>query len=640
MCLLLCLLLLLLLLLLDSATPLGTVKVCVRPGDGGWMMRGEKMSEATAGALRAKATAESPAVFRGTAREDLKGFEATMLALVLKTSGITDYEVHAYDSLNKAILMAGRDRACDLVWGMHTQTPTRAWCENTSSVSGIAPCKMLDVAANSSAFQNPTPCCVDFGTPLAEETIGLIVKTPVYQQDLLGALFNSANVNIIAMVVLAVVVAAHVVWLAERHENPEQFPTEYLDGIDDAIWWSATTVTTVGYGDKAPLTTAGRIFALVWMFAGVIFLGLFAGQISTSMERASSFVQIESLADLSATDVVCTPSKIYLSLLEKYPFKHYTAMPLSACVEDLQQGKATAVYFDTPMLKYQFVVSPDLNQKYHTVSGTLPLFSLGPIYAAGKIATPRELEIKRRLNIATLEVQQTTAFHDLFLTWYPESRPNRDADASGEDGTGLNLYLCVPAVCFVVIYWGICVAIYFREENADGSKKHDRGGRLCASKKKEKVVINGTVPVAGEEEHKALEMAIDPGIGEPVIRPDGILMAETKEDSVRVGLHVSLRKKSFMRRGNELKDDEEHASHSQGHRRMLFADGPEFIGLSKELHSVHRIVLEHAQAMERSMMLLRAARQSSGAAAEYASGGSKASIEEVDTSSDEEEEKD
>lgn len=41
----------------------------------------------------------------------------------------------------------------------------------------------------------------------------------------------------------------------------------------DALWWAFTTVTTVGYGDKYPITTAGRIVAVVLMLAGV---GLFA----------------------------------------------------------------------------------------------------------------------------------------------------------------------------------------------------------------------------------------------------------------------------------------------------------------------------------------------------------------------------
>lgn len=37
----------------------------------------------------------------------------------------------------------------------------------------------------------------------------------------------------------------------------------------DAIWWAIVTITTVGYGDRYPITTGGRITAAFVMFAGV-----------------------------------------------------------------------------------------------------------------------------------------------------------------------------------------------------------------------------------------------------------------------------------------------------------------------------------------------------------------------------------
>ena len=44
--------------------------------------------------------------------------------------------------------------------------------------------------------------------------------------------------------------------------------------FDDALWWSATTVTTVGYGDRFPVTGTGRLIAVALMLAGIALLGV------------------------------------------------------------------------------------------------------------------------------------------------------------------------------------------------------------------------------------------------------------------------------------------------------------------------------------------------------------------------------
>ena len=56
---------------------------------------------------------------------------------------------------------------------------------------------------------------------------------------------------------------------AERR-SPDATITEFADGL----WWAITTVTTVGYGDRYPVTTTGRFVALAMMIGGVALLGV------------------------------------------------------------------------------------------------------------------------------------------------------------------------------------------------------------------------------------------------------------------------------------------------------------------------------------------------------------------------------
>jgi len=54
----------------------------------------------------------------------------------------------------------------------------------------------------------------------------------------------------------------------------ETSPESNIKNAEDAVWWSISTLTTVGYGDKYPVTSEGRILGMVLMTAGV---GLFGG---------------------------------------------------------------------------------------------------------------------------------------------------------------------------------------------------------------------------------------------------------------------------------------------------------------------------------------------------------------------------
>ncbi|MCC6370119.1 MAG: potassium channel family protein [Bacteroidia bacterium] len=61
----------------------------------------------------------------------------------------------------------------------------------------------------------------------------------------------------------------------------ETAPNSNIKTAEDAIWWAYVTITTVGYGDKYPVTTEGRVIAALLMTVGVGLFGTFTAFVSS-----------------------------------------------------------------------------------------------------------------------------------------------------------------------------------------------------------------------------------------------------------------------------------------------------------------------------------------------------------------------
>lgn len=65
------------------------------------------------------------------------------------------------------------------------------------------------------------------------------------------------------------------------YQQERSAPGSTIRTFGDSLWWACSTLTTVGYGDVAPVTTLGRVIAVVLMACGLALLGAVTGSFSS-----------------------------------------------------------------------------------------------------------------------------------------------------------------------------------------------------------------------------------------------------------------------------------------------------------------------------------------------------------------------
>jgi len=98
-----------------------------------------------------------------------------------------------------------------------------------------------------------------------------------------------------------------------------------INDADDALWWSVTTMTTVGLGDMYPVSTEGKIISALLMFAGIGLFGVVSGFMaslfiapSKESEKERDEIQKEIVLIQSKVEILGTKVEVMVEKPEKY----------------------------------------------------------------------------------------------------------------------------------------------------------------------------------------------------------------------------------------------------------------------------------------------------------------------------------
>ena len=102
--------------------------------------------------------------------------------------------------------------------------------------------------------------------------------------------------------VLLVIVGSLAITEAERGE-----PGSNIATWGDGLWWAMSTMTTVGYGDRFPVSLTGRLVAAALMVGGIALLGVVTATIASWLvQRVSEVTEIEVAATRAQVELLTT----------------------------------------------------------------------------------------------------------------------------------------------------------------------------------------------------------------------------------------------------------------------------------------------------------------------------------------------
>jgi polar amino acid transport system substrate-binding protein len=253
---------------------------------------------------------------------------------------------------------------------------------------------------------------VDFSYSFFESGLQILVPlnskvSPI--NSFIWLILSPILLRTMAILLLMIIIAAHLLWVFERKNNPEMFPQNYLLGIWEAFWWAVVTVVTVGYGDKTPLSIPGRVVATIWMFTGVLLVSYFTASVSSALTVQQLESNIQGPENLNGKRVATVAGSTAATYLDNRPIKKIEFELIEEAFESLNENEVDAVVYDAPVL-----------QNYATQEGVGKAKVVGSVFAKQSygIALKTNSPYREQINQALLKLMENGTYNEIHQKWF------------------------------------------------------------------------------------------------------------------------------------------------------------------------------------------------------------------------------
>ncbi len=242
-------------------------------------------------------------------------------------------------------------------------------------------------------------------------SIAITKHTHLPLLNLIESIWQSIIPRFVAVVLFSIIIFGAVVGLVERRKNTGQFGGGFWSTVGEGVWWSSATISTVGYGDRVPMTKRGRFVGALWMFIAFAFTSILAGLLSSVLTVARINSQIHTSTDLMRVKcgAVLNSAAFVDGKNMKYDMTPYTTM--DDALRALNSGQIGAVLGESVRLRW-LMNQPKWDSLIMLPSPIVTLYSVFPV---SDEVDPKTLDVLNYHLLKITDSKQWEALRHLFL---------------------------------------------------------------------------------------------------------------------------------------------------------------------------------------------------------------------------------
>ncbi|GAB2769907.1 transporter substrate-binding domain-containing protein [Salinimicrobium soli] len=218
---------------------------------------------------------------------------------------------------------------------------------------------------------------------------------------------------IVGILSILLLIVGTIIYFVERRKNEDNFGGErsIAHGIGAGFWWAGVTMTTIGYGDKAPITFFGRAIALLWMLVAMAVTAVLTASL-VSVVGQSSDQTIHFPDDLRNKKVAVVKNSDAAEYLKMERISADEFPDAASAIEAVKSKKQDLVFHSLPSLRFELSNGSGNSLQARSVQAPEKLYAFG---------FPSNNQFREKINSSLLKILRSEVWQQELKRFVPEN---------------------------------------------------------------------------------------------------------------------------------------------------------------------------------------------------------------------------